>query len=256
MTGLDKYCGLWRSLQAVDINHDGKMDFVVGNMGCNNGYHVSADRPLKFFAKDMDGNNILDLIPAYYVKNAAGDYKLYPDLDRAQLADEVPVVKKKYLRHQDFAQVDMDRLQHDFGMEGWIELQCTTSSSVWLENLGGGRFVMHDLPLEAQLAPVNAIWAADLDGDGQVDLVLAGNEYQAAPGRGRYDASYGLVLKGDGRGGFTPLRPADCGLILDGDVKALKGLVTGKGQRLLLAAVNDDSLRCFRITQNGQKDHR
>jgi hypothetical protein len=246
-TGLKQNYGLWRSLQAVDINHDGKMDYVAGNMGWNDDYHLSAERPLRFYAKDMDNNGIVDLIPAYYIRNSAGEYKLYPGLDRTQLADEVPSVKKKYLLHADFAKLDMDRLRSDFGSEGWTELKCETSSSVWIENMGDGHFVRHDLPLPAQFAPVNAILATDLDGDGNVDLVLAGNEYQSAPGRGRYDASYGLVLKGNGRGDFTPVDPAKSGLILDGDVKDLKMLSTGKGQRLLLAAVNDEPLRCFKI---------
>ncbi len=246
-TGLKGDYGLWRSLQAVDINHDGNIDYVAGNMGWNNDYHLSAERPLRFYAKDMDHNGIIDLIPAYYIKNSQGEYKLYPDLDRNQLADEVPAVKKKYLLHADFAKLDMDQLRSDFGAEGWTELKCETSSSVWIENKGDGRFVLHELPLYAQFAPVNAILAEDLDGDGNIDLVLAGNEYQSAPGRGRQDASYGLVLKGDGRGDFMPVGPVNSGLILDGDVKDLKMIHAGKGQRLMLAAVNDDSLRCFML---------
>jgi hypothetical protein len=246
-TGLKEDFGLWRSLQAVDINHDGNMDYVAGNMGWNNDYHLSAERPLRFYAKDMDHNGLTDLIPAYYIKNSDGAYKLYPDLDRNQLAEEVPAVKKKYLRHADFAKLEMDQLRTDFGAEGWTELKCETGSSVWIENKGDGSFVMHELPLAAQFAPVNAILAEDLDGDGNMDLLLAGNEYQSAPGRGRQDASYGLVLKGDGHGTFVPVDPVRSGLILDGDVKSLRMLSTGKGQRLVLAAVNDDSLRCFKL---------
>jgi hypothetical protein len=246
-TGLKGNYGLWRSLQAVDINHDGNMDYVAGNMGWNNDYHLSAERPLRLYAKDMDNNGIIDLVPAYYIRNRDGDYKLYPDLDRNQLADEVPSVKKKYLLHADFAKLGMDQLKSDFGEEGWMELKCETSSSVWIENKGDGRFVMHELPLAAQFAPVNAILAEDVDGDGNIDLVLGGNEYQSAPGRGRQDASYGLLLKGDGHGSFIPVDPQKSGLILDGDVKALKGLETCRHRRLVLAAVNDDSLRCFKL---------
>ncbi len=151
----------------------------------------------------MDKNGIVDLVPAYYIKNERDEYKLYPGLDRNQLADEVPSVKKKYLLHGDFAGLEMDRLRDDFGPEDWTALTCETTGSVWLENIGNGHFRIHDLPLAAQFAPVNAIIAEDLDGDGKPDLVLAGNEYQEAPFRGRYDASYGLFLKGDGHGHFT-----------------------------------------------------
>jgi hypothetical protein len=245
-TGLKDCKGLWRSLKAVDIDHDGDTDYVVGNMGWNNGYRLSPTRPLCMFAKDMDHNGIIDLVPAYYIKNAEGAYRLYPDPDRTQLAEAVPSVKKKYLQHADFARLDMEQLRKDFGTEGWTALQCETSSSVWLENEGNGHFRMHELPPEAQFAPVNAILAADLDGDGNTDLVLAGNEYQSAPGRGRYDASYGLVLRGDGKGGFRPLQPAETGFILDGDVRALL-MLEEKRKRLVMAAVNNDRLRCFKI---------
>jgi hypothetical protein len=180
------------------------------------------------------------------MKDRAGDYQLFPALDRNQLAQEIPAVKKKYLLHKDYATVTMARLKDDFGADGWTELTCETSASVWIENIGGGKFRAHPLPVQAQFSPVNSIVAEDVDGDGVTDLVLAGNEYQAESNSGRSDASYGLVLKGDGRGGLTPVDITRSGLILDGDIRDMK-MIRMKKERVLLAAPNDSKLKTFTI---------
>ena len=246
--------GLWRCIQAVDVDRDGDMDLVVGNMGFNNRYGMAGGHPMMLCAKDMDNNGAPELIPAYYIKDRQGEYRLYPGLDRNQLAQEVPAIKKKYLLHKDYSTVTMEQLKEDFGGDGWTELKCETSASVWLEDLGRGKFRTHVLPPEAQFAPVNCVVTEDVDGDGTVDLVIAGNEYQAEAGSGRYDASYGLVLRGDGKGNFAPMDIAGSGLILDGDVRDMKmirvgaaGRTTGRPDRVLLVAPNDDRIKTFHI---------
>jgi hypothetical protein len=241
--------GLWRCICPVDVDKDGDLDFVVGNAGLNTRYGPSADRPMKLFAKDMDKNGMEELIPAYYIKDAGGGYQLFPALDRNQLAQEIPVVKKKYLLHKDYSTVTMAQLKDDFGADGWTELTCETAASVWIENLGGGKFRAHLLPVQAQFSPVNSIVAEDVDGDGVADLVLAGNEYQAEFNSGRSDASYGLVLKGDGKGGLAPVDPVHSGLILDGDVRDMKMIHVKNKGRVLVAAPNDSKLKTFTLRQ-------
>ena len=241
-TGLANMQGLWRCLRAVDIDKDGDMDLVAGNTGLNNRYGATPKQPMKLFAKDMDNNGSDELIPAYYIKDASNNYQLYPALDRNQLAQEIPAVKKKYLLHKDFSTVTMARLTDDFGTAGWTELTCATAASIWLENRGGGKFIAHVLPVQAQFAPINSIVAADLDGDADVDLILAGNEYQTEYNTGRYDASYGLVLKGDGKGGWRPLDGTRSGLFLDGDIRDMKVIGVKNRGKLLLVAPNDNKL--------------
>jgi hypothetical protein len=123
-----------------------------------------------------------------------------------------------------------------------ITLNCNELHTCWFENLGHGKFRKHVLPVEAQFAPVNAILARDLDGDGKLDLLLAGNEYQTEVMTGRFDASYGLFLKGTGNGSFLPVSGISDGIFIKGDVKDLKWI---KGD-LILAAINNDRLRIFR----------
>lgn len=93
-TGIGENYGMWRCLQEVDIDKDGDMDYTAGNMGINNKYHLTAERPAMLYAKDLDKKAVIDLVPAYYIKNLTGSYKLFPGIDRTQLADEVPSVKR------------------------------------------------------------------------------------------------------------------------------------------------------------------
>jgi len=246
-TGLKEMNGVWRSLESADLDKDGDLDFVAGNMGLNNKYHVSPGRPYCLFRKDIDGNGTPDLIPAYHIKNSNNQYEFFPGIDRTQFADQVLAIKKKYLLNENFAKVNMQELLDIIGKKDLQEFKCETMASMWIENKGNGKFVAHPLPLAAQMAPVNAILAVDADGDGNIDIFTGGNEYQAEIGSGRYDASYGDFLKNDGKGNFINTAAASSGFYIDGDVKRLNLVATKKGGQLIVAAVNDNLLRCFKI---------
>jgi len=118
---------------------------------------------------------------------------------------------------------------------------------MYFENTGNGKFVKHPLPAEAQFAPVNAILCDDLDNDGFKDLLLAGNEYQMNVMTGRYDASFGCFLKGGADKKFKPVLPSESGFVLDGDVKSMALIRLVNGEKIILAAVNNDSLRVFSV---------
>lgn len=233
---------------AVNIDNDGDMDFIAGNLGNNNKYHIATDRALKLYTSDFDANNFSELIPAYFIKNKEGKFDLYPALDSTQLADQMPSIKKKYLLSADYARVDMKELLNAIKAKNMKEFVCETTTSVWFENLGNGQFKQHALPIEAQFASINAIIASDIDGDGNTDMVLAGNEYQEEATTGRYDASYGLFLKGNGKGGFTKTDPLKSGFIIDGDVKDMVSIQTRKS-KLVVAGVNDAAVKCFKINR-------
>jgi hypothetical protein len=248
-TGLKNMNGSWRSLQSADIDNDGDADFIAGNMGLNNKFHPTPQKPYWLHAKDIDGNGSIDLMPAYYIKNNEEEYELFPGIDRTQFSDQVLVIKKKFLLNEDFAKVSMNDLLKVIGENDMSKFKCETMTSLWLENIGSGHFIVHQLPLEAQFAPVNTILATDVDNDGNVDLLLGGNEYQEEIGTGRYDASYGLYLKNNGKGIFTNNPSYQTGFIIDGDVKSLKRITSKNKEQLIFAAVNDNLLRCFKINE-------
>ncbi|MEP7257931.1 MAG: VCBS repeat-containing protein, partial [Flavitalea sp.] len=246
-TGLDNNTGFWRSICAADIDNDGDLDYVTGNLGLNNKFKADKLHPVKLFSRDIDGNGSTDPIIAYYIINEKGDRKLYPSISRDQLAEQVPSIKKQYLKYADYSIKTMDELFTDAHKNDANIFTCEETRTSWLENKGDGKFVKHALPAEAQLSPVNSIVCTDVDGDGSIDIIMAGNEYQAEVSTGRYDASYGIVLKGDGKGGFTSLPYSESGFIIEGDVKNLQLISNSAREKLLLAAVNNDKAKIFTI---------
>ena len=182
----------------------------------------------------------------YYIKDKDGKRKLRPATSRDMLVQQVPVMKKSFLQYSDYAKAGFDEIYRN-NKDGLQTFTCTESRSCWIENTGNGEFIRHALPAEAQFAPVNAIVCTDVDGDNINDLLLGGNEYQAEVNTGRYDASYGCYLKGTGNGNFAAVSPATSGFIVNGDVKDMKLITASNNKRLLLVAVNNDSLRVFKM---------
>ena len=246
-TGLGEMDGMWRSLAIADIDNDGDEDIVAGNLGLNCNYNVSKDQPMKLFAKDMDGNGSIDPIFFYYIRNKDGEKRLYPAISRASFSEQVPSIKKQFLFAKDYSKASFEQIFPAAKRDGLLELSCDETKSCWLENVGNGKFKKHVLPAEAQFAPINAIICNDIDGDGYKDLIVAGNEYQEEVMTGRYDASYGLFLKGGRDKTFKTVWPTKSGLIIDGDVKDMALIPLSGQEKILLVAVNNDSLKVFRI---------
>ncbi|MEO5891380.1 MAG: VCBS repeat-containing protein [Ferruginibacter sp.] len=246
-TGLSQMNGMWRSLIAADVDNDGDMDFVAGNLGLNCRYHIAPEEPMKLFAKDIDGNGSIDPVMFYYIKNKEGKKELYPSIGRDMLADQVPAVKKLFLKHADFVNAKLDDIYKN--KDGLQELTCDETASCWIENIGDGKFIKHIFPQAAQFAPVNAVICTDVDGDGINDLLLAGNEYQTEVMTGRYDASYGLYLKGNKSKQFTAVSPVASGFILNGDVKSMKLITNARKERLIVIGVNNEYVRLIKINK-------
>jgi len=244
-TGLAQMNGMWRSLIATDIDKDGDIDFVAGNLGLNCKYHLTKGEPMKLFAKDIDKNGSIDPVMFYYIKVDETQKELRPAINRDQFADQVPAIKKMFLEHKDYVKANLDNLYKS--KDDLLEFTCDETASCWLENKGEGKFIKHQLPDEAQFAPVNAILCSDIDKDGINDLLLAGNEYQTEVMTGRYDASYGCFLKGKGQGKFSYISPAVSGFKIDGDVKDLHLLILYNGKQLVLGAVNNSNIAVFGI---------
>ncbi len=243
-TGIENIFGLWRSLIATDVDGDGDIDLIAGNIGLNNNYNASAKYPMKLYADDIDNNGKIDPVLFYYIKDENGDRKLFPSINLDRLAATIPVINKYFSSNKDFAKATPDDIFKD--NKNLQILTCNETRSCWFENIGNGRFLMHALPMEAQFAPVNAIVCADMDGDGIKDILLAGNEYQNEVRMGRYDASYGCFLKGINNKEFKVISPGLSGFKIDGDVKDLRMITNMQKEKLILVAVNNDSLKVFK----------
>lgn len=246
-TGLQQMYGMWRSLIASDIDNDGDMDFVAGNLGLNCPYRVSTSEPMQLFATDLDGNGSMDPIMFYFIKENEDKKQSFPSINRNQFAEQVSSIKKRYLLHKDFSNASYLDIFKGVKNHNIEKLYCDETRSCIFENLGNAKFLKRILPKEAQFSPINTILCLDVDNDGFKDLLLAGNEYQTEVKSGRYDASYGCYLKGGQNLSFETIRPIESGFIVDGDVKDLALIHLANGEKIILVAANNDSLTALRI---------
>lgn len=252
-TGLTQMNGMWRSLIATDVDNDGDIDLIAGNLGLNCEYRSGVSGLMQLSAADLDGNGSIDPVFFYNIKGTDEKMHLFPSVSRSKLAEQVPSVKKRFLLNKDYSGATYDDIFKGKAKKDILQLFCDEIRTCWFENTGAGKFVKHALPIEAQFAPVNAIVCDDFDNDGFKDIVLAGNEYQAEIMTGRYDASYGCFLRGSGNKRFTPVTPVESGLILNGDIKDMAIIYTKSREKLLVVAVNNDLLRVFKVKAGGGK---
>jgi len=243
--GLSRTNGWWNSVEAVDLRGNGRRDLVLGNLGLNSYLHASPKEPARLYVSDFShsgGGNLEQILTSY--KNGVS----YPVAGRDELLKKIPSLRGKYPSYKDFG---ASRVEDIFPAADLSQAQVreayTFASAVALNN-GNGAFTLQPLPVEAQFAPIYASLAGDFDGDGKTDLLVGGNFYGVIPVLGRYDASYGLLLRGDGKGGFTAVDMAESNLVIDGQVRDMKMLRGPKGERLIVVARNNDKVMVLRQT--------
>jgi enediyne biosynthesis protein E4 len=238
--GLEKYRGWWNSVTTADFDEDGRLDIVAGNWGRNSKYN-SRER-LQLFYGDADDNGTLDMIEAYHDRTLR---KVVPWARWDALMQSLPVFGQKFTTFKDYSQAGLEEIFGDrFGTLERLEAN-SLDSMVFLNRPKG--FEARALPVEAQFAPVFGICAADFDGDGHQDIFLAQNFFAVDAVTSRYDAGRGLILKGDGHGGFEAVKAAESGIAVYGQQRgAAAGDFDGDGRVDLCVAQNGAATKLYR----------
>ncbi|HEY6978281.1 MAG TPA: VCBS repeat-containing protein [Chitinophagaceae bacterium] len=250
-TGLDSFKGWWNSIAAGDFDNDGDIDYVAGNLGSNSYYRASEQHPVRIYAGDFAHNNSYVAIPSLYLPDEKGNKEEFPAQTRDDIVDPLPALKKKFLTYKEFGKAGIGQLLDEKDFKTAYKLEANYMQSVYMENLGNGKFKMHALPVDAQLAPVYGMVIDDFNGDGNLDIAAVGNDYGTEVSVGRYDAMNGLIMLGNGRGNFACETILQSGLFIPGNAKAVVKLIGNKNNYLLAASQNKDVLKVYRKRNNG-----
>ncbi|HTO04133.1 MAG TPA: VCBS repeat-containing protein, partial [Opitutus sp.] len=228
-SGLSGRTGWWSALTVADVNADGRLDLIAGNVGLNTKYRASSAEPAVLYAGDFEGNGRPQLIEAHYENG-----KLLPVRGRSKLAYAFPWITRKFPTFKAYANATVEEIFGADKLAAVRKLTATEFASGIFVQQPDGTFVFQALPRYAQIAPINAIVARDLDADGQLDLYCVGNNFSPEPNTGRFDGSLGVMLKGNGKGDFTPLTPAESGLSVTGDARAAAAIPLGTTKKTAL----------------------
>ncbi len=243
VAGLDNTRGWWFSLDKGDFDGDGDMDFIAGNLGLNYKYKTSKEAPFDVYYNDFDGNGHYDIVLGYYNKN-----KHYPLRGFSCSSQQVPGLKSKIKKYDVFASLEIDEVYGESNLNNSLHLVSDTFASVYVENKGDGSFEVHRLPNPLQLSNVNDTSIMDFDMDGNLDFLAVSNLFVSEIETPRNDAGNGLLLLGNGKGGFKVVPGYESGFNARKDAKKIK-VLRSKGRQIAVVANNNDEIQFFRINR-------
>jgi len=227
-------------LKAADVDNDGDIDLVCGNLGLNNKYAASEAKPLTLFTEDFDKNGTFDIVLGKFYNK-----QLVPIRGRECSSEQMPFIKDKFPTYKDFASADLAEILGRDQLSEALQLQATHFESTVFMNEGNGQYQSQPLPRLAQISPINGIIAKDINGDRFLDLIIAGNNYDTEVETPRYDAGTGLVLLGDGTGQFHPINSSESGWFIQENVRDIV-IINGLSNNYLFGvAINNEAIQFF-----------
>lgn len=238
--GLSDLKGWWNSILVDDFNGDGFPEIVAGNLGLNSFYKASIEYPVTLHYNDFDKNGTIDPIISVYENGTS-----YPVLHRDRLLQQIILLKKKYTRYHQFANATINDIFTPEMFQGTKSLEANHMSHTIFINDNGKSFKAQPLPRYTQISMIKSIKSLDINKDGKKDLLLGGNFYATDAEYGRYDASIGALLLGNGDGSFNVVEPRKSNFIIPYDVRHIEP-INIKGATNYLIVNNNTKCQIFK----------
>ena len=243
ITALANNNGWWQSIQKADLDNDGDIDFILGNMGENTKFHPSPEKPLGILASDFDNSGSLDIVLTKKYKD-----KTVPVRGKECSSQQMPMLNDKFGTYEGFANSSIEEILGKSNIEKAYSRSVTDFSSYVLINEGKLDFSIQKLPIEAQWFPIMDIIVSDFNKDGHKDIFLVGNKINSEPETPSYDAGKGLLLIGDGKLNFAPINSVvKSGINAKYDARGVKMVKMANGTEVLVIANNNGPLQMYSL---------
>lgn len=240
-SGLEQYSGFWGSLKVADIDNDGDMDLVMGNIGENFSLKASEKSPIKIWINDFNKNGNIDKVMTKTVNE-----RDMPVLLKRDLTTQFPFLKKQNIKHSEYANNSIQELFPSDLMRSTYERSVNYLKSAIAVNDGKGHFTLTPLPDMMQFSCLNAIESQDVNKDGKLDLIVGGNFSHFIPQLGALDACRGNILINKGNMKFDVMLSKQSGYAIDGELKQITSITIG-GKPYLINLINNSKPVLFRV---------
>jgi len=235
---LDHYSGGWNIMELKDINGDGILDILAGNIGINNKFKATKDEPFIVLASDFDMNGKSDIVLATHF-----DGKEVPVRGRECSSQQLPYIKDEFPTYEGFAQASLEEIIGKEKLKGSLRYEITEFNSGIFCGTTDGNYRWEAFPAEAQFSPIVGFAFEDVNGDGQPEVIAAGNLFDTEVETTRYDAGKGVIMSWT-KDGWKIHSPVETGFYAGGNVREFKP-VKVKGKNSVLAARGDGQLSLY-----------
>jgi enediyne biosynthesis protein E4 len=231
--------GWWNFVFPIDLNDDGNEDLIAGNLGENNRFYASKEKPVNLYYSDFDDNGKKEQFLTYFLMD-----KEIPFADKDELTKQMPSLKKKFLYAEDFSKSPLQDILGADKMAKADKLKSNYFSNAFLINNGNWSFSVQPFPWQAQLSTYKTAAILNYTKDSLPNIFLGGNFYHSNIRLGKYDADYGTILANQPNNNF--MAQSINNLIIKGEVRHILP-ITIKGKKAFVLAKNNEQIQLLQF---------